>query len=88
VFLKPACVLEQWQQPSRQLHADLYPILRKLEREGLKYFARKGESFRFSFCPNSGQLLGKHYTLASHVSGGADTIKVSRTSLAKIRIKT
>jgi hypothetical protein len=26
-------------------HADLYGILRKLEGEGPKYFARKGESF-------------------------------------------
>jgi len=28
-------------------HADLYGILRKLEGEGPKYFARRGESFRF-----------------------------------------
>ncbi len=40
------------------------------------------------FCPSSGQFVGKYYTLANHVSGGADTIKVSRTSLAKTRIKT
>jgi hypothetical protein len=28
-------------------HADLYGILRKLEGEGPKYFARRGESFLF-----------------------------------------
>jgi hypothetical protein len=28
-------------------HADLYGILRKLEGESPKYFARRGESFRF-----------------------------------------
>jgi hypothetical protein len=49
------CLLEQWQQTSRQLHRDLYPILRKLEREGLKYFARKGESFRFLNANDSAQ---------------------------------
>ena len=50
-------------------HADLYPILRKLEGERPKYFVRNGESFRFL---NADQLG----TMRSHWSDWFDWLDV------------